>query len=203
MALLWIDGFENYGTTEGSAPSPTGVMARKYTVNGESTLDIEAGRDGGKSMQVGSSTVWLQTPGLTTERTLVVGVAFKIANVTSFGTLVEMHNLDGTGFNVYFNIGELQARRASTVMKSTTGLNLVAGVWYFLEYKCFCDNTTGSYEIRIDGVNVLSDTNVDTQNTTAFNYHVRVRLRTGSSAENTFDEWYILDTSGSTHKHFV
>ena len=32
MALLWVDGFENYGTSTGSAPSPAGIMARKYNV---------------------------------------------------------------------------------------------------------------------------------------------------------------------------
>ena len=36
MALLWIDGFDNYGTTIGGAPSPTGILNRKYaTVFGD------------------------------------------------------------------------------------------------------------------------------------------------------------------------
>ena len=203
MALLWIDGFENYGTTEGVAPSPTGVMARKYTAKNENTFDIEAGRSSGKSLQIGSSTAWLQTPSLTTEKTLITGIAFKVVDDTSLGSIIDFRDLDGSGLNIYFNNGDLQVRRNVTVLGMTTGLNLVSGVWYFLEFKCFNDNTTGTYEVKINGATVLSDTGVDTRANNGYDHYDRVRLLTGSSILNTFDDFYILDTSGSTHNDFI
>ena len=47
MALLWIDGFENYGTTIGSMPLPGGIIGKKYTVGLEYQIDIQTGRDTG------------------------------------------------------------------------------------------------------------------------------------------------------------
>lgn len=46
---------------------------------------------------------------------------------------------------------------------SATGLVSV-GVWYYLEVHAIIDDTVGAYEVRVDGVNVLSATGVDTRN---------------------------------------
>jgi hypothetical protein len=43
MALLWIEGFEGFGTTVGGAPTPSGVFARKYTVQSENGFRLQAG----------------------------------------------------------------------------------------------------------------------------------------------------------------
>lgn len=53
---------------------------------------------------------------------------------------------------------------AGTLLGTTaTGL-LALATWAYIELYCLIDNTTGAYELRVDGVNVLSASGVDTQN---------------------------------------
>ena len=62
MALLWIEGFEGFGTTTGAAPKPAGAMGRKYPfIAQEGSMDIETGRDGGYCIEL-ATTAWFGTP---------------------------------------------------------------------------------------------------------------------------------------------
>ena len=72
MSLLWIDGFEGYGASVGNAPSPTGVMGRRYIVSNENYFDIETGRLAGSCLELAASTCELATPSLTTDDTLII-----------------------------------------------------------------------------------------------------------------------------------
>jgi hypothetical protein len=202
MALLWIDGFENYGTTIGSAPSPTDVLGRKYTVRDESDIDITTGREGvGYGLHLNDDAAYFKTPGLTTNRTLIVGVAFKLASSTSAVTLLRLSNAySALGMEVYFNgAGELQARRSTTVLGTSSGLGLTHDVWYWLEFKVYCDNSTGTYEVRIGGVNAVSGSSVDTQYDNSANYYDRVGLHPANFNRPYFDDFYVCDGSGTVN----
>ena len=53
MAMIWIEGFEELGTTLNSAPSPTGVIARKYQyVGNEANMTIVSGRYAGLALNL-------------------------------------------------------------------------------------------------------------------------------------------------------
>jgi hypothetical protein len=208
MALLWIEGFEGFGTSVGSAPSPVGVVGRKYLgVVDEIYMDIHGGRLGGYCLQYdGSSLCALYSPGLpTTDDTLVVGFATKFSS--SGNTCYLMCLLDGANaLGISLRVlpgGELGIYRGSTQLKVTSGLSLLAATWYYIELKVICANSpNGSYEVRVGGLNVLSDTGVDTQ-VGAVAYHYRFGMPTTSGLNPYFDDLYCLDGSGAVNNDFL
>jgi len=137
MALLWIGGFDNFGTTTGSAPSPTGVVARKYpTLAGENYMDVDAGRLGGYALQLEYDTAscYLSPGDLTTNGTVVLGFAAKWKTAwPTLGTAQQFAALyDGAtlGTNLFMNTtGEVSVRRGTTVLATTSGLGLSLGAW--------------------------------------------------------------------------
>jgi hypothetical protein len=206
MALLWIEGCEGFGTSVGNATSPVGIVGRKYVTVGENDLTVETGRLGGYSLLLNGATPSMYTPALTTDATLVVGMAIKFtqfhANPVPF-----LHFYDNTtqGMNLRVtSTGELGVYRGSTAINTTVGLSLLTGTWYYIEFKVLCDDTVGTYEVRVGGANVLSDTGVDTKAST-HTYHNIVRLyqNTVYVCYPYYDDIYCLDGSGATNNDFL
>jgi len=96
------------------------------------------------------------------------------------------------------------AYRGSTVLKvSNPGFRMPQNGWCYVECKATCGNS-GSYEVRVNGVNVLSDTGVDTMNSTQ-GYWDNVRYGDGSNYETQFriDDYYVCDATGNTCNNFL
>jgi hypothetical protein len=207
MALLWIEGFEGFGTSVGDAPSPAGIVGRKYAVNAESSMDVETGRLSGYCLEFNSiaacSIVGPTLP--TTDATLIVGFAVKFATTSNVCYLMNMYDGAGaTGINLRLqpSTGELYIYRSSTQLDVTSGLGLLVGHWYYIELKVVCNNTTGSYEVRVDGINVLSDTGVDTQ-VGAVAYHNKFGMISTTGLNPQYDDLYCLDGSGAVNNDFL
>ena len=206
MALLWIEGFEGFGSSTGNAPAPSGIIGRKYPdYSGASDFDIQTGRLGGYSLELSSSGAYIQSPVLTTDDTLIIGFAvrFRAFSGTSF---VSMYDGTTQGINMRTIAGgELSVYRATTVLGTTVGLGLSIDTWYYIQLKVVCgDSPNGSYELRVSGVNVLSASGIDTKAGT-HTYHDRFRL---SNAVSTppypiFDDLYCLDSSGASNNDFL
>ena len=203
MALLWIDGFEGYGTSNGSAPSPTGVVSRRYIASGESSMDIEAGRITDHSLEFSSNTVWIKTPALTTDDTLIIGFGFRCSDGSTF-PFCNLYDDSTQGINIRWEngTGELQIRRGSTILGTTSGLGLLPSKWYWVELKVVCHDTTGSYELHVGGVNVLSASGIDTK-AGSNNYHNHVQFVGYISKYLRIDDLYICDGSGSLNNDFL
>ena len=201
MSLLWLDGFDTYGSSSGSAPSPSGILSRKYAiVNSESTFDIEDGRNTGKCLELVYS-AYTRTPNLTTNSTIIIGasIKFKALNCGVFTT----RESGTSGINLNMAEGDLIVLRGSTPLAKTTGLGLALDTWYYIEFKIFVNDTTGTYEARVNGDNVLSDTNVDTK-TTGNAYYNQVELRYSNSSDmHQIDDFYVCDGSGSLNNDFL
>ena len=210
--LLWIEGFDNFGTGVGSAPSPTGVVARKYaSVNWETSMDVETGRLGGYALQLQFDNGCYFSPGdVTTNDTVVLGFAVKWK--TSWPNLLykrfaSLYDGATLGMNLAMTAnGEVEVRRGTTTLKTTSGLGLSLGAWAYFEFKVTCADS-GSYELRVNGVTVASDTGVNTKAGT-HNYHTTFRL-TGTSGNDggaaIYDDLYFLDGSdgGNGNKDFL
>ena len=202
MSLLWVDGFESYGTSNGSAPSPTGIVGRQYTVEYESSMDIEEGRLGsGHSLEIGISSDYIKTPILTTNDTIIVGFAFKI---TSNDTQDIMYLYDGgtEGVGLTYGNGYLSIRRGSTLLE-TASFHFSIGNWYWLELKVKCHDSTGTYELRVGETVIASDTGVDTK-AGSNNYHNRVQLGEGAGTDRVgYDDFYVCDGAGAVNNDFL
>ena len=129
MALLWIEGFEGFGDTIAAAPSPGGILGRKYgSVEFESSMDIEAGRVDGFSLEMANSNCFFKTPALTTDDTLIVGVAFKAGALLTQGYMVTLYDGANAGMRVYSDAdGKLAVYRNLTRLATSTS-SISAGV---------------------------------------------------------------------------
>lgn len=89
--------------------------------------------------------------------------------------------------------GELRVTRAGTSLGVTSGLGLVSGVWYHIGFKAVINNTTGSFEVWVNGVSKLSGSGLDTQNTANASAN-QVHIQSGLPAGTTYvDDLYVLD----------
>lgn len=206
MSLLWIDGFDSYGTSTGSAPDPTDILGSKYIVVGESSLDIETGRITDYALEFPSTSTSIRTPTINTNTTLIVGFAIKIATSLDFGSYSFLKLYDNTDLNINLLItaaGEITVKRGSTTLDTTSGLNLLINKWYWIELKTVTDNSSGSYNLKVGEVSVLSDSSIDTQ--TGSNTYCDNVMFIGPATTPTFqiDDLYICNGAGSVNNDFL
>ncbi len=204
MSLLWIEGFEGFGTSTGNTPSPAGVVGRKYpAIAQESNFDIEDGRISGYSLELDVASGYIGSPALTTDDTFIIGLAVKFKQFTDTSPFIRLYDeaTQGIGLFVTAN-GELTIKRTSTVLETTVGLGLSIDTWYYIEMKIVCSDT-GHYTVRV-GEAVVLDDDGDTK-AGVHNYHDRFRLNNISSSaySPTFDDLYVCDSTGTINNDFL
>jgi hypothetical protein len=217
MALLFVDGFDSFGTTDGAVASGvTNKWQFLSTVHDDDRL--VTGRYGeGMALRpryTGNGSNYTATPFFTATATIVAGVAFRIPfesdgdwiqgsdwkEVMSFGS--------GTGTAecgiAVGSAGQIRVWRGSpsTSIQDSTSSGLVKpNRWHYLEFKATIDNA-GSFDVYLDGVQVAFASNSgDTQNSQPNGTHVRLKGRTNQSVVDIldihYDDFYCLDTTGS------
>lgn len=195
MSLLFFDGFEVYATAD--------ITKRWTSMTGTPTINPTGGRRGGGALYApdGQNSARNVTKSLSANySTVVVGFNFRPvtfeSSVTTFFQLLD----SGTAqLTLRINSdGTINVCRSTSTILETTAVALTADADNYLEFKVTVHDTTGSYELRLNGVDIASDTNVDTKHTA--NAHVNGLLLgpTGGLSVKTwkFDDFYILDTSG-------
>jgi hypothetical protein len=202
--LLWIEGYEGFGTTIGAAPSPANVVARKYSsVVSESGMHIHAGRLSGYSIELNSTGALIRSLALTTNSTMIAGVAVNFGFALALCRFLSFYDGVTLGMNVQLTAaGELAVYRGATLLGTTSGLGLVLGLWYYVEFKVVCDDTTGSYELRVGEVNVLSASGIDTK-IGSNAYHTAFQVERSAAVTVLLDDVYCLDGSGSVNNDFL
>lgn len=197
--LLLIEGFEAFDNGSGATPVN---MDAAYSVDTVSGFQIEDGRISGKCLEAQTNieaSRWIETPVLTTGDTLVFGAAyfFPTPGAAADRMLIEFRDGDGNiGMNVrLLSTNEFQVRRGTTVIASTT-TEAVLDAWVYIEFKVVTHDSTGSYELRKNGVSILSGSGVDTKNGSGggSGYHATVRMHSAASLMK-FDDVYIDDSA--------
>lgn len=206
MSLLWIEGFETFGTTNGNDMV---ALRGKYVTDGTlGNLLVDDGRTaGGKCCKITNGSRFFTTPDFTASQTVVIGFGFKCFG-TYAGTLSIVTLFDGATEHASLQVnasGEFIVRgRGTTVLATTSGAVISAGTWGYVELKMTIGNAgVGSYELRVNGVTVASDADEDTQNGGNASVN-KVRFNAGGSGTSyAFDDIYILNTSGSDNNTFL
>jgi len=204
MALLWIEGFEGFGDTNGLAPQPTGIMSRKYPVIArEAFFDVETGRNG-RCIEIVPSADYFQTPFITNDDTLVCGIALNLIvglPVSFPSNIIQFWEGANNGINIRVDTsGTISAYRGTTLL-GTSALGLGSATWYYIELKVLTDNSIGTVEVRVNGAVWLNLTSQDTQpGTNAWHDAVRIGQ---TNATTRFDDMYVLDGSGSANNDFL
>ncbi len=202
MALQWLDGFESYGVTNGN----TAIGALNKYTNSLGTLTVRAGRLTGHSLS-GNSSVVMTTPAFTANDTWIVGFAYYYIKTTNIEEPV-FQLIDGSTVQSSVNLqpnGELQARKSSggTSLGFTTGARIRAGVWNYIEIKIKVHASTGTVDIKVNGVSVMSVTGKNTDQA-ASSQATKVALCGATSTnQSTFDDFYVCDKGGSDNNTFL
>lgn len=205
MALLWIEGFEGFGTTNGAAPA--GYDGKYSSVNRVNLTDIQSGRIAGKSWyaNTSSSPHW-RTQDLGAFTTAIFGFGFKADQLIGSRTFVRLFEpSDVTGFELRTTQGgQIAAYNWTTLLGTSTNANMITGRWYFIECKVTISNTTGTVDVKVNETNVLSLTSQDTQRGGTAEWR-KIQIE-GSSVfphNFSFDDWYLCDASGSQNNDFL
>lgn len=186
MAARFRDSFDHYV----SADTPT-----KYTNSSLPIVTAGAGRRGTACMRFTSGGSFV-TKTLDAQSTWIMGAAVKFQNLGggSFFALLDAGTLQ---VDLRINTdGTLSVTRNGTVLGTTT-FSVLLNVYYFIELKVFINNTTGTAEVRIDNTTRLSLTSQDTQNTANATANQVELSNTGSANQTEFDDYYVLDGTGS------
>lgn len=195
MSLLFVEGFEGFGTTGLAATLPT-----KHA--GSSTsLPIRAGEHSGFALECSASADRI-FPIYTDTQEVIVGFNFKIDIITFVRFLfLEESNTVQMGI-VLLADGAIRIER-NTVTLSTSATGVIsADTWHYIEFKCKIDNTTGSYDCKVDEVSVTSGSGVDTQNT-GNAVTDKLHIRGVASRDILYDDLYLLDTASSPNDDFL
>lgn len=197
MSLLWLDSFDDR----------TSNFHLRYDANsGGGSLLTTSGRTGNGVNKPTTTAIYIEKtvpPG----PTFIQGVAVKPTINTVLTTLLEF--MDGATSQIYVR------NNADTTISVVNGSGAVLGtttvaqafvtnVFQYLEFKATIHNTAGAYELRVNGVTLLSAINVNTRNS-ANNQATAVRLRwsdNGSGGTN-WDDYYICNALGTVNNDFL
>ena len=195
MSLLFLDSFDDR----------TSNMGNKYTSSSSSATFLSSGGRTGNAVLMNSGPAFMQKS-FSARATFVAGFALEMGSLTTAARLIEY--LDGATSQIYVqqNAGSTLSvvRGDGTVLGTTVSSSLLStSVYHYLEFKATIHNTAGSFELRVDGVNVSSASGVNTRNSTN-NQATDVKLQWSSASSSMFaDDFYIADTAGAVNNDFL
>jgi len=201
MGLIFVDGFDSYGTSDGSSLDG---FDRKWPSASLGTFEIAAGRFSGKAVHFNSTFQrWIQTPVFAVP-TITVGCAVRFSAFPSIpngdGTCAFLSFYDSSanlGINVALTpTGEVAVYLGGSQLAVTTSLALTVNTWHTFELSVVVGNS-GSYDLHVDGQNVLS-ASADTQpGSSALVDVVRIGKNVNSSMLPMVDDLVIDDQAGA------
>jgi len=177
--------------------------AAPWSTNGSPT--IIAGRTGTAANMSGSLQIATYTiPVPSRSDTATVGVAFKwtdaqttTRNIIDLRAGGQVHNR----VQVITTTGQLVFTRGVSAAVGTSAAGLVvANTWYYLEFKSFMSDTVGYCLVRLNGVEVINVSGVDTSPTTEILYN-ELKIGSGTtSVVQQYDDLYLSTGAGATFK---
>lgn len=186
-------------------------VKRKWTqYTSGSDPSAQSGRFGGSSaaMRFGNSGVRFGLDG--DPQTVIAGGAFKFVNYAT-GSAVMWGQAEGAALWAIStdSSGHLRAHigNANTTPVAISSNTLNTATWYYIEVKHKTDNSTGTFEVRVNGTSTgwINLSSQDTQvgafaYTDLLGYGAEISGN-GNSVDIT--DMYICDTGGSTNNDFL
>ncbi len=233
MALLFMDGFEQYKQTSdlnaSTHSSEIGTPGRWHQTGINSSIshsDVSLSNSIFRTTQPGGVSKSLITHGnpganawafarlaIPTSAELYVGFNIYMENPPAssrnFFRLTDSSNNNPTGISTGLILarnsdGSVSVNRASGgTIFTTTPNTLIAATWYYIELHAVFGTTTGSVEMRIEGVTVGSATDVDTAGNISGTGYDYVYYTAELINRLYWDDIYICDASGSTNNSFL
>lgn len=204
MALLWLEGFEGSGTTSTQMRE---YLGRRYVLGTSTTYIYNyPGVYHGRCFRVGLNT---NTVSKLIEPTteVVIGFHLMVESAVSRGLISFRNSTPATHAQLQVNSSyQLVVTKGTATVLGTATNPLIPLQWYYVELRIKIHPTEGSYELKVDGVTVLSDTDVDTSQLAPDNEITRVTIGSFSSPfayYAFYDNIYLLDLTGSEFNNFL
>lgn len=202
MALRFIDGFDHYTTTAAYA-----YKYNAYTASAAPGAGRRSGSSAARFANYGSDYL-MKT--LDDQATWIVGFAYK-RDYASNDEKPVLQLRDSTGavqvaLSMHSVDGLLRLWRGDqSTLLATSSVALPTGSWNFLELKTTIHDTTGTMELRVNGITVATYTG-DTKYSSSIGTARSIRISGGvysSSLYGWIDDLYICDGTGTTHNDFL
>lgn len=193
MTLLYIDGFETQDSSRYDAGGTIGFSSSGTRFGYGYCLDV-------------SRPIFSKSLG-SNETTLITGFALK-TNGDSFGVAFVGDGGVSTNSSIYLQPnGGINAYRGNIGGTDLGGAapagSYPTNAWFYLEIKAVIDNSSGSIEIKIDGVTKLNVTGVDTRLTTSTGCDKIIYTYQTTGGNRQMDDLYICNASGSVNNGFL
>lgn len=205
MTLLFTEGFDYYDKTE-FLEFTKWDQAYQYSSPGWG-ISTTLGRRGTGALYMNGPAfndyLWVSNYLSTSSQTLIGGVAVNKENHIG-GFYIAIYDDDTQQFRVEIpeNNGNLRFVGAGVELDSTATGWWPIGSYHYLEYKVTIDNSSGSFEVKVDGETILSDTGVDTQ-ASANSSGNRLMVYFINDSLTLVDDLYVCNSLGSTNNDFL
>jgi hypothetical protein len=193
-----MDSFDHYAT---------GDVLEKWTAQ-ESSLTGQAlsagtGRRGTNAWSCTSTARGL-LKAVTSGATMIIGRALNVGgSPSSAQSITEFREAGVTHLILRLNtdMSVSVLRSPSTVLGTSAAGVITTSGYCYLEFKATVNDSTGAYEVRVNGANVLSGSGADTRNggTGVITSIAVIFARNGE----LWDDLYICDSAGSVNNNFL
>jgi len=209
MSLLWMENFQYYGTSTANmlAGMPWAALS------GASLVNDPDGVSGGKVLSPSKNDVGISCRFVIPTAGDVHNLGFRLwlSQLPDSGNhSQEIILRDASNNNKYAlrtsPTGALSLIRKtdSTTVATTAAPVIGAGVWYHIEW--MMNRTSGAYEVRVEGVTVLSGTDGSPATGDSGIVNFIGSWSSGSGASNTsmyIKDLFIADDAGSVNNGFI
>jgi len=194
MAILFMEGWEDYSDIDDYMDKSYYNIWRTDLASG--SLDV--GRSGsGQSLRLNTSAddMYIRVP--TSSNVVWGGFAFKTDAVSGSKSILRFHPDDNIA-SYHIELGNqvtglFTFYRGGTLLGTST-TPISGNTWYYLEYKITIDDTAGSVDLWVDGVNEISVSGVDTKDGNANVSWIELH---GNSNDIWYDDFVFGDDTGS------
>lgn len=189
MTVIHMDGFDGYASNA--------QLQMRYPLNSGAAISTTGGRFNGGYFNTATSN-YVEKVISGNPSTLIIGFSFFYTVTAIAGLAVDFRNAAGSQCTLNWNntIASFEAKRGSTVL-GTSGL-IAPSTWHHVELKITIGSSS-TFELRVNETVQFALSGVNTQGQASGGI-TGVRLGGGSGQ---YDDWYILDTTGSTANDFL
>lgn len=196
MSFLFMDSMQGYTSTT--------QAAMKYSAMSVASYQAAGGRFGGPSLRLSNTTHFITSPVFTPDPVFILNFAMALTNVFgSSNRILSFADSGATHVDVRTNSsGQLVATRNGTTLATST-LTLTNNVQHYFEIKVTINDSTGEVIIKVDGVEFINVSGVDTRNGSTANVDRFGFGFTVSSITMDVSQIYAQNGAGAADNDFI
>lgn len=197
MALIFADSFDHYSTTD----LQNNVKWDFQSATGSNSINSTTGQNSTNSWRIASNNIYLEK-NITETATLVFGFWFKFSTqTTTQQQLLGLFNLTTQQFGLWYENGRIAMVNSTSTRIGQANYNLRPNVENYIECKVTIGDGSGMCEVRVNGNVVFNRSSIRTG--TALINRVRLGGTLSSMGNVDYDDFYLLDTTGSNNNDFL